>query len=119
MIIKKYKIAIKKIFSLSLFLLFLINNNIYAQSPELSPILEYNTFEDLINHIITFLLWIAVPVASLMIIIAAFIMLTGGGNPEKIKQAKNMIIWALVGLIIIFLSIALVNFLKAILGVRQ
>jgi hypothetical protein len=119
MIIKKYKIVIKKIFLLSLFLLFLIYKNIYAQSPELSPILEYNTFEELINHIITFLFWIAAPVASLIIAIAAFIMLTGGGNPEKIKQAKNMIIWALVGLIIIFLSIALVNFLKAILGVRQ
>jgi len=98
------------------FVFFLIKNTnaIVFQNP-----LTSDEFNSLITNISSFLFWIAAPVASLIIAIAAFIMLTGGGNPEKIKQAKNMIIWALVGLIIIFLSIALVNFLKAILGVRQ
>lgn len=121
----------KKYLFLFLIFFFLLKITVTAQTPptgqaqtpqtsvEITNPLTSNTFDELLTKIITFLFWIAAPIASLMIIIAAFVLLTGGGDPKKVNQAKNMIIWALVGFIIIFLSLALINFLKAILGVQE
>ena len=36
--------------------------------------------------------------------------MTSSGSPEKIKKGRDIIIWSVIGLAIIFFSYALVNF---------
>ncbi|MFA6493383.1 MAG: hypothetical protein WCV58_04550 [Patescibacteria group bacterium] len=52
--------------------------------------------------------------AVLMIIYAGYLYITSGGNPDNIKQAKDYIIGALVGLALIILAGII---LKNIIGV--
>ena len=51
-------------------------------------------------------------VAVLMIIVAGQRYMTSNGEPEKIKQARNMIIYSLIGLIVAILAFAIVSFVQ-------
>ncbi len=55
--------------------------------------------------------------ALLFIIIGAFQWITSGGDKAKVETARNHIVTAIVGLIIIFLSLVIVNFALQILGI--
>lgn len=85
---------------------------------EIENPLKYESFTELIYNIINFLFYLAIPITSLMIVISAFYFLTSAGDPKKVDTAKKMIIWALVGLIILFLSGAIADLLKKMLGVK-
>jgi hypothetical protein len=49
--------------------------------------------------------------AVMMFIYGGFTMLTSGGNPEKVKKAKDTLAWAVLGLATIILSGAAVRYL--------
>ena len=51
--------------------------------------------------------------AVIVIIFAGQRYITATGDPGKLKMAKDMIIWGLVGLILAMLSYAIVNFIVA------
>ena len=59
----------------------------------------------IVNFFLTFLGLIAV----VMIIYGGFLYVTAGGNNEKIESAKKIIMYAVVGIIVILLSFAIVN----------
>ena len=80
--------------------------------------LEVNTFKDLIIKIIDFLQLVAFVVVPLVIVIAAYIMVTSLGEAEKINQAKKATLYALVGALIIALAKGLANFIFGALGVK-
>lgn len=84
---------------------------------EIENPLEANTFWELMENIVRFLFQLSLFVGALMIVVAAFYFLTSGGDPEKIKTAKNIIIWTLVGIIVLFLSVALTQTITNMLGV--
>ena len=50
-------------------------------------------------------------IAVLIIVIAGFLYVTSGGSPERVKQAKNALIGAVVGLIVIVLAFAITEFI--------
>lgn len=79
--------------------------------------LKYNKFEDLINAIIDFIFEIGIIITPLIIIIAAFIFLTAGGDPRKITQAKEMLLYTFIGLAVIILAKGLVLVLKSFFGI--
>jgi len=76
----------------------------------LGPI-DVNTF---IGRVIKGVLGIVGSLALLMIVYGGFTMLTSGGAEAKITKAKGVIVWAVIGLVVIFLSYAI---LKAVLGI--
>jgi len=43
-------------------------------------------------------------IAVIVIIIAGFTLVTNGGEPEAIKKAKNMILYAVIGLVVIMVA---------------
>ena len=45
------------------------------------------TFEKLIENIINFIFWVAMAIVPTVIIIAAYYLLTSGGDPEKVRTA--------------------------------
>ncbi len=102
---------------ISLFIPFKINAACLPGQICIENPLEADTFWELMRNIVEFLFRISLFVGALMIVVAAFYFLTSGGDPEKIKTAKNIIIWTLVGIIVLFLSVALTEAIVNMLGV--
>jgi len=48
--------------------------------------------------------------AVLIIVLAGFRYIVSQGSPDQVKQAKNAIIYSLVGLVVIMFAFAIVNF---------
>ncbi len=69
----------------------------YAQ-PEPSPITSVTEVEGVLNNIVRWAQIIFFILAALFIIFAAFEYLTAGGDDEKVKKAKNMLIYAIVAI---------------------
>lgn len=64
----------------------------------------------LIGGIIKAALGIVGSIALLMFLYGGFLWLTSAGNEQKITKGKSVIVWAVIGLAVIFLSYAAVGF---------
>ena len=73
-------------------------------------------FTDVVDRILNILFFVAIAVAPVMIIVAGFKFLTGGGNPETLQAARQMLVWTGVGFGIILLSKGIVIILRNIIG---
>ncbi|MDP3052778.1 MAG: hypothetical protein Q8N22_02380 [bacterium] len=60
--------------------------------------------------------YIAPPIVTIMILFAAFKILTAGDNPENIKSAQQMILWTCVGYGIILISWGITSIIQQLLG---
>lgn len=78
-------------------------------SEELSP-------EQLYGRIIYAFMGITGTLALIMFLIGGFQWMTAAGNPERIKKGRDTLMWAVLGLIVIFSSYAI---LRAILETLQ
>ncbi len=78
--------------------------------------LEAETFEELIENLIDFIFWVAAAIVPLMIIIAAFYFITSAGNPDKVKTAKDIILYTIIGFTIVLLAKGIVSVIKQIIG---
>ena len=75
-------------------------------------------FNVIVDKIVDFIFNIAIILVPLMAIVAGFLFVTAGGNPEQIKRARDIIIWSAVGLVIVLLSKGIGAIINQILGVR-
>lgn len=66
--------------------------------------------KETVLNIITFVLGLLGLIAVIMILYGGFVWLTAGGNEDKVGSAKKIISAAIVGLIVILLSWAIVTF---------
>jgi len=82
----------------------------------LSDPLDNTTPQQLIGKIINAALGIVGSLALAMFIYGGFTWMLAGGNNEQITKGKNILIWATIGLIIIFASYALVRFVFSAIG---
>ena len=74
---------------------------------------------DIINNIAYYLsVYIAPAIVTLMILFAAFQILTAGDNPERLKTAKGIILWTCVGYGIILISWGITSIIENLLGAR-
>lgn len=68
-----------------------------------------------IIYVITdWIFFILLIVAGIMILIAAFLFVTGGSNPEQVSRARNMILYAAVGIIVALLAKAVPAFVSSL-----
>jgi len=114
------KITIKTI-ALSLFLLpaFVfaqdaISNGLVNASTFGLPNVDLITF---ISRLVRIFLSLVVLIVILMIILSGFKWMLSGGDDEKIKKARSSFINSIIGLIIIFISYAIVSFVLRSLAV--
>jgi hypothetical protein len=70
-----------------------------------------NRIQILIGKVISAALGIVGSLALLMFIYGGLVWMTSAGNNEKVEKGKNILIWATVGLIVIFTSYTLVDFI--------
>lgn len=75
-----------------------------VNSPEISNPLGVKTFIEAISKILDYLIYISIPILALMILWGGFQILTAREAPEKIKNGKTTIMWAIVGFIIVLAS---------------
>lgn len=73
-------------------------------------------FTDVVDRILNILFFVALAVAPVMIIVAGFKFLTGGGDPKNITAARQMLIWTGVGFSIILLSKGIVLIVRGVIG---
>ncbi len=123
------KITILLIFTVMIFSFLSVNTSL-AQEGEgsgstvkltdpLSPDGETHiTVPMFIGRIIKAALGVVGSLALLMFIYGGFIWMFSAGNPEKVAKGRSILIWASLGLVLIFSSYSLSNFIinKAILG---
>ncbi|MEK7072915.1 MAG: pilin [Patescibacteria group bacterium] len=89
-----------------------------AAAPTLpNPLGGTTDIRSIIGRVISAALGISGSIALLMFVWGGLQWLTSGGSPERIKKGKDTIVWAVLGLVLIFGSYAILNFvLGAILS---
>ncbi len=75
-----------------------------------NPLGTGTTPQALIGRIINAVLGIVGSIALAMFIYGGFTWMTSSGNSEKVQKGKDILIWAALGLVVIFASYALVKF---------
>lgn len=78
---------------------------------ELQPPLGTGSFEEITNRVITTILGLSGVLALIAFIYGGIIWMISGGDPGKITKGKNMIVWAIIGLVVIFISYAALTFI--------
>lgn len=88
-----------------------------SQTIELqNPLGSTNTIEKLLENIINWLATQIGPVvATLMVIIGAMFILFAGGNEERLKTGKNIILYTAIGYGIIFIGWGIKSIIEKIL----
>jgi hypothetical protein len=98
------------------FLLFL--NSALAEEVEIENPLKWEKIEDFTSSILKFLTAFALAIFPILIIIAGYQFMTAGGDPKKIEDAKRMLWYAFIGLLIILGAQAILAGIKSAMGVE-
>ncbi len=88
---------------------------VHAQTAKTSisipnPIGSCNDATCLISRVVKSILGVIAIIATLMFIWGGLMMLTSGGNEKQIKQAKDTLVWAAIGIVVILISWAVIKF---------
>lgn len=81
-----------------------------AQVVDINSLPDVNADQDRITTAMTVTFSITGAIALLIVTLAGFKYITTQGNPQEVAKAKNAIIYALVGLAISILAVAIVQF---------
>ena len=74
------------------------------------------TFESTVKNVITGVLGVIGVLALIAFIFGGITWMTSGGESAKIQKGKNMMIWAVMGIVIIFSAYAILSFIFTTLG---
>ncbi|MEE8131623.1 MAG: hypothetical protein V3T98_01080 [Candidatus Paceibacterota bacterium] len=80
-----------------------------------SPVTTVTGMVDVIDNIVRWVYIIFFIIAVLYIILSAFTYLTAGGDEEKVKKAKNQIIYAAVAIIVALLAVGFQTIIRTFL----
>jgi len=119
---KYLRIAFYSVFLISL-LVVVLASPVMAQGKwyVINPFVGWGeiTLQAVIARIINIAMMAAGLVAVIFLIIGGFRYVTSGGNAEAIEGAKATILNAIIGLIVIFISFLLVNYILNALGIAN
>lgn len=107
----------KKIFSI-IITTFFPAITLAQDSSKTSISLKYSKHTDAVEFLLSLTDWLftfSLVASVIAILIGAFMFTTGGGNPERIKTARKIIIWAVIGLAIIMLSRGIILLVDSII----
>ena len=108
------KFLIGSIFLTAVFLNFLFSATQVAAIEITNP-LKHKTFDELIKAIIVFLRNLALAVTALVIVLSGFYFVTAAGDPAKVTKAKQMILYALIGLAIVLAAEGIVTLIEKVI----
>jgi len=87
-----------------------------AQTQELPNFLGTTDVNEVIGRIVRAIIGISGSFALAVFIYGGALWMFSGGNPERVKKGRSAMIYAAIGLVVIFLSYTLVNFILRALG---
>jgi hypothetical protein len=73
------------------------------------------TFQQVVDSITSGLLTVATPVVAIMVIVGGFMIMTAGGNSEKVTTGRNAILYAVIGYAVLLFAKVVVSILKDLL----
>ncbi len=74
------------------------------------------SLEEAINNIFNFFVYLVFVLAPIMIIYAAFLILTSAGKAEQLNKGKTIILWSLVAIAIVLLAKGLPSLIRTLVG---
>ncbi len=77
---------------------------------------DSGTVVSVINTLVDWLFYILIFAAVIVILLAAFTFLTSAGDPDKVKKARDYILYALIALVVAFLARAIVMWIVEKMG---
>lgn len=93
------------------------NGNGHGGAPiDLINPLKCDTLECALEALFNFLFFLAMALGPLLIIYAAFLILTAAGNPERVNRGKTIIFWTLIALAIVLLAKGAPSIMKGVFG---
>jgi len=101
-------------------IIFFIFNIILAltvRAVTFDPPSHWTTFQEIIDAIINFIFYVGVAIFPIMAIIAGFLILTSGGDPAKVKKAKDILLYSVIGLFIVLFAKSIIYVIESALGV--
>ncbi len=91
--------------------LLLIPLSTYAAGVSIENPLNAGSIEELIGNAIRGLLGISGALALLMMVWGGISWMTAHGNTERVKKGRDTMVWAIFGLVAIFSSYVVINFI--------
>lgn len=80
--------------------------------------LRYCTIVEIVDNIATFLLYLAMVIAPLLILIGAYYLMVSGGDPKKVDSGKKYIFYAAIGFLIALGAKGVMGLIKGALGIE-
>jgi len=106
----------KAIFLISFFLLLFVANFALSQGVNIDNPLRYNSIEQVIGAITDFVVNLGFALASLMIAVGVFMLVTSAGNTQKLERAKKILMWTGIAILVLVFSKAIKSLIFGILG---
>lgn len=85
------------------------------------PLVNLKTDVDIYNLLLkigSFAVGLIFAVAALFFIYAAYLYLFSGGEPAKTESAKKFIMYAIIGMVVAFISLTIVTIVERVIGVQ-
>lgn len=103
------------------FILFLITGFLWpiyrAQAIKLyNPLPGIDSIPSFVNQLIKGILGVVGAAALFFLIYGGILLMTSGGNADKVKAGKETIKWAILGLVLIFVSYSVISAVIVALG---
>jgi hypothetical protein len=78
--------------------------------------LKAKNFAEFVDYLINLFLTLGLIIAPICIILAGFYFLSSGGDPMKVKTARNILTYTVIGIAIILLAKGIVELIKRVVG---
>ena len=80
-----------------------------VQAPQRSPFL-------IVQNVVNVLFTVLLIAALIVIVIAAFTFVTAAGEPTKVQTARNLIIYAIIGIVVAIAARGIISYIRANVG---
>jgi len=87
-----------------------------AQGVAVPNPLEAESIPELAGDMIRGMLGVTGAIALFMLVWGGITWMTSGGNSNRVEQGKQTIVWSILGIIIIFMSYIILNFVFELIG---
>ena len=89
----------------------LLNAQVVITSP-----IRSTSFQEMVTRIGNWIFTLAIGILPIMILIGAYVLVTGGGDPRKIALGRKILLYSIIGFIIIAATRGILALLRIILG---
>ncbi len=86
-----------------------------SQSVPVPNPLQAESIPQLAGQIIRGLMGVTGALALFFLVWGGIVWMTSGGNSDRVKRGRETIVWAILGLVVIFLSYVVINFVFDVL----